>query len=54
MTRRKVLVTGAAGTVAGKVLPGLREQYDLVLLDKTLGLLSQPSSDVQVSAKLEP
>ena len=35
MTRRKVLVTGAAGTVAGKLLPGLRERYDLVLLDVT-------------------
>jgi len=28
--------------------------YYLVMLDKTLGILSQQSSDIQVSAKLEP
>lgn len=33
MTKRKVVVTGAAGKVAGQVLPVLRERYDLVLLD---------------------
>ena len=33
MTRRKVLVTGAAGKIAGQVLPALRERYDLTLLD---------------------
>lgn len=33
MTKRKVVVTGAAGKVAGQVLPALRERYDLVLLD---------------------
>lgn len=32
---RKVVVTGAAGKVAGQVLPALRERYDLVLLDVT-------------------
>lgn len=33
MSRRKVVVTGAAGKIAGQVLPALRERYDLVLLD---------------------
>ncbi len=33
MTQRKVLVTGAAGKIAGQVLPALRERYQLVLLD---------------------
>ncbi len=33
MTKRKVVVTGAAGKVAGQMLPALRERYDLTLLD---------------------
>lgn len=33
MTRRKVLVTGAAGTIAGLLLPALQERYDLTLVD---------------------
>lgn len=33
MTRRRVLVTGAAGKIAGQVLPALRTRYDLTLLD---------------------
>ena len=31
--RRRVVVTGAAGYVAGLMLPGLRQRYDLTLLD---------------------
>ena len=31
--RRKVVVTGASGLIAGLVLPALRERYDLTLLD---------------------
>jgi len=31
--RRKVVVTGAAGLMAGLLLPALRERYDLTLLD---------------------
>jgi hypothetical protein len=31
--RRQVLVTGAAGYIAGQLLPAFRERYDLVLLD---------------------
>jgi hypothetical protein len=33
--RRRVLVTGAAGYVAGQLLPALEERYDLVLVDVT-------------------
>ena len=33
MSRRKVVVTGAAGLIAGLLLPALRERYDLTLLD---------------------
>ena len=31
--RKKVALTGASGTIAGLVLPALRERYDLVPLD---------------------
>jgi hypothetical protein len=31
--REKVVVTGAAGLIAGQMLPALRERYDLTLLD---------------------
>lgn len=33
MTNPRVVVTGAAGKIAGQVLPALRQRYDLVLLD---------------------
>ncbi len=33
MAKPKVVVTGAAGYIAGRVLPELRERYDLTLLD---------------------
>lgn len=33
MKKRKVLVTGAAGLIAGQILPVLRARYDLTLLD---------------------
>ena len=32
---RKVVVTGAAGGLATRMLPALRERYELVLLDVT-------------------
>ena len=34
MAKKKVVVTGASGTIAGVLLPALRERYDLTLLDK--------------------
>jgi hypothetical protein len=33
MSKRKVVMTGACGTIAGLVLPALRERYDLVPID---------------------
>lgn len=33
MAKRKVVITGAAGYIAGRMLPALRERYDLTLLD---------------------
>lgn len=33
MNRKKVVLTGAAGRIAGLMLPGLRERYDLLPLD---------------------
>lgn len=33
MSKRKVLVTGASGKVAGQVLPALHERYDVTLTD---------------------
>ncbi|MDA0746811.1 MAG: NAD(P)-dependent oxidoreductase [bacterium] len=33
MPKRKVLITGAAGYIAGRILPDFRERYDLTLLD---------------------
>jgi len=33
MAKKKVLITGGTGYVAGRMLPALRERYDLTLLD---------------------
>ena len=33
MPKRKVVLTGASGTIAGVLLPALRERYELTLLD---------------------
>ena len=33
MPKRKVVITGAAGYIAGRILPEFRERYDLTLLD---------------------
>ena len=33
MTKKRVLITGAAGTISSQILPAFRENYDLVLLD---------------------
>lgn len=32
--RKRIVITGASGSVVGRVLPQLRQEYDLVLLDK--------------------
>ena len=33
MPKRKVVLTGASGTIAGVLLPALRQRYELTLLD---------------------
>ena len=50
MARRRVVVTGAAGKIAGQVLPALRQRYDLTLLDvRTTNRAGQDMPDVQVA-----
>lgn len=50
MTKRKVVVTGAAGKVAGQVLPALRERYDLVLLDvRNTNRAGESMPDIQIA-----
>ena len=34
MKKRRIVLTGAAGYLAGRMLTQLRERYDLVLLDR--------------------
>lgn len=48
--QRKIVVTGAAGKVAGQVLPALRQRYELVLLDVTqTNRLGQTLADIQIA-----
>jgi NAD+ dependent glucose-6-phosphate dehydrogenase len=55
MTRRHVLVTGAAGLIASQVLPALRERYDLTLLDvRTTDRHGNPVDGVQVADLVNP
>jgi hypothetical protein len=50
MSKPKVVVTGAAGKVAGQVLPALRDRYDLVLLDvRTVDRNGQEVPGVQIA-----
>lgn len=50
MSKRKVLVIGAAGYLAGRVLPAYRERYDLVLLDvKTANRDGEEVEGVQIA-----
>jgi hypothetical protein len=50
MSKRKVVVTGAAGKIAGQVLPALRERYDLVLLDvRTTNRQGEEVPDIQIA-----
>ncbi len=49
MAKRKVVLTGASGYVAGRMLPALRERYDLTLLDvKTTNREGEEVEGVQV------
>ena len=50
MPKRKVLVTGVAGKIAGQVLPALRDKYDLTLLDvKTTNRAGEEIPDIQIA-----
>ena len=50
MTKRRVVVTGAAGGIAGQVLPALRERYDLVLLDvRATSRKDEPVEGIQIA-----
>jgi hypothetical protein len=50
MSKPKVVVTGAAGKVAGQVLPALRDRYELVLLDvRTVDRNGQEVPGVQIA-----
>ena len=54
MGQRKVVVTGAAGKVAGQVLPALRQRYELSLLDiKTTNRAGEMVEGVQVADLLD-
>lgn len=50
MGKQKVVVTGASGYIAGRVLPVLRERYDLVLLDvKTTNREGEEVAGIQIT-----
>ena len=50
MNKRKVLVTGAAGVIAGKVLQALRDCYELTLLDvRTRDRNDKPVEGVKIA-----
>ena len=50
MSKRKVLITGGTGYVAGRMLPVLRERYDLTILDvKTTNREGEEVSDVVIA-----
>ena len=54
-TARKVLITGAAGYIAGRMLPAFRERYDLVLLDvKTTNRQGAEVEDIQIAELSDP
>lgn len=49
MAKKKVVLTGASGYVAGRMLPALRERYDLILLDvKTTDREGEAVEGVQI------
>ncbi len=55
MQKRKVLITGAAGYIAGRMLPEFRERYELVLLDvKTTNRHGREVKGVQIAELTNP
>jgi uronate dehydrogenase len=54
MARRKVVVTGAAGYIAGLLLPALQERYDLTLLDvRSTDRDGNPVKDIELADLLD-
>ncbi len=54
MPKRKVVITGGAGYIAGRMLPVLRERYDLTLLDvKTTNREGKEVEGVQIANLLD-
>ena len=52
--RKKVVVTGAAGLIAGQMLPVLGQHYDLTLLDvRTTDGEGNPVEGVQIADLLD-
>lgn len=50
MAKRKVLITGGTGYVAGRMLPALRERYDLTILDvKTVNRAGEEMDGVVIA-----
>lgn len=50
MSKRKILVTGASGLVAGQVLPALQERYDVTLTDiRNMNRQGEEISDIQIA-----
>ena len=53
--KRKVLVTGASGYIAGLLLPALRQRYDLTLLDvRTTDRQGNEVEGVQIADLTDP
>ncbi|MBI1928969.1 NAD-dependent epimerase/dehydratase family protein [Candidatus Poribacteria bacterium] len=53
--KRKVLVTGASGYIAGRMLPVFRERYDLVLIDvKTTHRGGEEVEGIQIADLTDP
>ncbi len=53
--KRSVLITGASGYIAGRMLPELRERYELVLLDvKTTNRAGESVEGIQIAELTNP
>ena len=54
MPKRKIVVTGASGYVAGRMLPALQERYETVLLDvKTTNRQGEEVAGIHIADLLE-
>ena len=54
MPKRKIVVTGASGYVAGRMLPALQERYETVLLDiKTTNRQGEEVTGIHIADLLE-